>query len=462
MSPKEPTRVFQIKITLDATEPPVWRRVLVSEKANLLDLHDVIQSVMPWEDYHLHEFIIGDVRYGDPQAEEGEDSDLKDELDDTLKELKFSEGDCFKYVYDFGDSWTHIVQVEKMMPLEKGMVLPACTGGARACPPEDVGGPEGFAAFLEAISNPKNEEHDDLLEWAGGEYDPQEFDLEAADASLHRGRKRDWSGKLPEVVEEETRQQVSLLDPIHWAKLRRNEWETAARALPLRKDVVALLTYLKENKVTGTQATGNLPRKAIAAIAARFVEPPPLAEKVGDVAFSFRSEEDVWPVYFSHMLVHGAALVAGGPGKIWKVTHAGADFLSLPAVAQAWDLFITWWFRINWPVALPISGFGDLSQEQLRTATAEAFKALTVEQLVEFGPFAERLAEAAGVALPGYAPETSQMIIHSAVDQIVIDPLENFGVLAVERKAESRLNVGIQRAVSFRVTEFGKMLLDAV
>jgi hypothetical protein len=462
MSPKEPTRVYQIKITLDETEPPVWRRVLVSDKSNLLDLHDVIQRVMPWEDYHLHEFNIGDVRYGDPQAEEGEDVDIQDELDYALKELKISAGDRLSYIYDFGDSWEHTLEVEKVMPLEKGIRLPACTGGARACPPEDVGGPAGFAAFLEAISNPKNEDHDELLEWAGGEYDPEEFDLEAADSSLHRGRNRDWSGKLPEVVEEETRQQVSLLDPLHWAKLRRDEWETAARDLPLRKDVVALLTYLKENKVTGTQATGNLPRKAVAAIAARFVEPPPLIENIGDMAFSFQSEDDIWPVYFSHMLAHGAALVAGGPGRIWKVTRPGEEFLILPAVAQAWDLFITWWYRINWPVALPISGFGDLPSEQLRTATTEAFKALPIDQPVEFGPFAERLAQAAGVALPGYDPEISQMIIHSAVDQIVIDPLENFGVLAVERQPESRLNVDIQRAVSFKVTEFGKVLLDAV
>jgi hypothetical protein len=462
MSPREPTRIYQIKITLNATRPPVWRQVLVSEKANLLDLHDVIQSVMPWEDYHLHEFIIGATHYGDPQSEEGESSGILDELDYTLKELQLTEGDSIQYQYDIGDGWTHTLQVEKIIALEKGMRLPACTGGGRACPPEDVGGPEGYADFLEAISNPQNEEHDDLLDWAGGEFDPEEFDLEDADARLRSGRTRDWSGKLPDVVELETRQQISVLEPLHWAKLRREDWEAAAQALPLRQDLVALLTYLKENKVTGTQSTGNLPRKAVAEIAARFVDPPSLTETVGGVSFSFRSEEDVWPVYFSHLLVHGAALVTGGPSRIWKVTSVGENFLKLPAVAQAWDMFITWWYRIYWPIALPISGFGDLSQELLRTETSNAFKTLPIDQPVDYGSFAEGLAKAAGVDLAEYDSETSQMIIYSAIDQIIIDPLENFGVLVVERQPETRLDVDILRAVSFKVTEFGKMLLDTV
>jgi len=342
------------------------------------------------------------------------------------------------------------------------MRLPVCTGGARACPPEDVGGPGGYADFLEAILNPQSEEHDDLLDWAGGEFDPEAFSVDEANADLHGGEQRDWAGKLPEEVEVETLQQTSVLEPLHWAKLRRDDWETAAKALPLRHDLAALLAYLKENKVTGTASTGNLPRKAVGEIAARFVDPPALTENVGDVSYSFRSEEDVWPVYFTHLLAHGAALVSGGPGRIWRVTPVGEAYLSLPAVAQAWDMFITWWYRIYWTIALPISGFGDLSIETLRSQTAAAFKALPVDQPVEFGPFAENLTAAIGVDLAEYDPEPRQMIIYSAIDQIFIDPLENFGVLVVERQPESQLNVDILRTVSFKVTEFGKMLLDAV
>jgi hypothetical protein len=90
----------------------------------------------------------------------------------------------FTYTYDFGDNWRHVIQVEKVLAAEPGARYPRCVGGKRACPPEDCGGPWGYGDFLEAISNPKHPEHEDMLEWAGDEFDPEAFDLEAVNEEL--------------------------------------------------------------------------------------------------------------------------------------------------------------------------------------------------------------------------------------------------------------------------------------
>jgi hypothetical protein len=95
-------------------------------------------------------------------------------------------GEKFKFVYeyDFGDSWEHVLLVEKVLPPEPGQRYPVCIKGRRACPPEDVGGIWGYAYFLEAIQNPDHPEREDYLEWIGGEFDPQAFDLEEVNAAL--------------------------------------------------------------------------------------------------------------------------------------------------------------------------------------------------------------------------------------------------------------------------------------
>ena len=67
---------------------------------------------------------------------------------------------------------------------EVGQTYPVCLEGSRACPPEDVGGVWGYAEFLHAIADPKHERHGELLEWIGGEFDPEEFDAKAATMAM--------------------------------------------------------------------------------------------------------------------------------------------------------------------------------------------------------------------------------------------------------------------------------------
>ena len=101
-----------------------------------------------------------------------------------LNQIAPGAGFKFRYEYDFGDSWEHVLVVEKVLPPEPGRQVPVCIKGKRACPPEDVGGVWGYAEFLEALQDPDHEDHEMYLEWIGGEFDAEEFDLEETNEML--------------------------------------------------------------------------------------------------------------------------------------------------------------------------------------------------------------------------------------------------------------------------------------
>ena len=124
-------------------------------------------------------FRIGEVAYGEPDPEFDDDREVKDDRRARLSRAVHGAGVEFVYLYDFGDGWTHRVVVEHIRPPEPRIRYPRVLAGARACPPEDVGGPDGYVDFLEAIAYPKHSDHDAMLEWVGGEFDPEAFDVDA-------------------------------------------------------------------------------------------------------------------------------------------------------------------------------------------------------------------------------------------------------------------------------------------
>jgi hypothetical protein len=190
--------VYQFKITLLETSPPIWRRIQV-EDSTLDKFHEHIQTSMDWTNSHVHQFTIDGRLFGDPLLME-EDFDERGFEDSTVTMLsdilpKSSERFRFEYDYDFGDGWQHEVLFEGCPTCEPGREYPVCLEGERACPPEDVGGVTGFSDFLETITDPGNEEHDGSLEWAGGWFDPEEFDPVLATKRMKQGLP-DWR-KLP-------------------------------------------------------------------------------------------------------------------------------------------------------------------------------------------------------------------------------------------------------------------------
>jgi hypothetical protein len=176
------TEVYQLKVTLRSIRPPIWRRILVGADATLAHLHSVLQTAFGWEDYHLHMFTADGVEYGVPSPDDWRP--VRDERRVKLRQVLFEPKDRLVYEYDFGDSWEHQIVLEKVLPPDAKQPVPFCAGGKRACPPEDCGGTWGYAAFLEAISDPEHPEHSEYQEWIGGTFDPEVFNRDEVNAEL--------------------------------------------------------------------------------------------------------------------------------------------------------------------------------------------------------------------------------------------------------------------------------------
>lgn len=186
--------VYQFKITLQESHPPIWRRIQVQD-CTLDKLHEHIQTAMGWTNSHLHHFKIGEQLYGDPDLlqENFEDMEYMDSTTTRISDIlpRNSKRFRFQYEYDFGDSWYHEVLFEGVVKADPKAKYPVCLEGARACPPEDCGGIWSYPDFVEAVQNPDNERHKELLEWIGGHFDPVEFDSAKATKAMKKGLP-DW------------------------------------------------------------------------------------------------------------------------------------------------------------------------------------------------------------------------------------------------------------------------------
>ena len=181
--------LLQFKVTLFDIKPAIWRRIQVPD-CTLDTLHLYIQGAFGWWNYHLHQFEIDGVRYGPPEPD-GMDFGLEteDETGAWLSDLlpKSKRRVRWIYEYDFGDGWRHEVMFEGFPPAEPKAKYPLCLEGARTCPPEDCGGPWGYADYLAAITDPHHEQHEEMLEWRGP-FDPEAFDPKKATTEMRKVR----------------------------------------------------------------------------------------------------------------------------------------------------------------------------------------------------------------------------------------------------------------------------------
>lgn len=182
MAKKNDHPIYQLKVTLKGARPPIWRRIQVPSNITLGKLHHIIQLAMGWYDCHMHEFEVQGQSYGQPLPDYG--LDIKNETRIRLNQFVTHEKFKFFYIYDMGDGWEHEILVEKMLEPDSDTRYPVCIKGKRACPPEDCGGVWGYADFLEAIGDPQHAEHQELLEWVGGEFDAEAFDLAEVNQQL--------------------------------------------------------------------------------------------------------------------------------------------------------------------------------------------------------------------------------------------------------------------------------------
>ena len=192
------SNILQFKITLNGVKPAIWRRVLVPGDFTLERFHSVIQAAMGWDDAHLHEFLILGLRYGvpDPDSWLG-GPECVNEKKVYIFDVFGAVGDKAEYTYDFGDTWEHSIKVEKVLAPEPDMNYPVCTAGKRNGPPEDCGGVYGYYNLIAVLQDPTHKDHEGLLEWVGGEFDPEAFSVEEINKRLAPLRRRKAKAAKP-------------------------------------------------------------------------------------------------------------------------------------------------------------------------------------------------------------------------------------------------------------------------
>jgi hypothetical protein len=184
---KKAGKVYLLEICLVDIEPHIWRKFAVRSYMRLDRLHMVIQMIMGWTNSHLHSFNAGGgIQYSYPHPGYDMDNDFENECDFKVSDLMTKPKDRFIYEYDFGDCWEHMVELVAIEEAQKNVRYPICLAGERACPPEDSGGSWGYPELLETLQGSDAEKKQEFLDWLGGNFDPEVFDIEATNRNLRR------------------------------------------------------------------------------------------------------------------------------------------------------------------------------------------------------------------------------------------------------------------------------------
>jgi hypothetical protein len=194
--PGAPHSAFELRLSLLYVAPEVWRLIRVPHDIRMDRLDRVIQAAFGWTNSHMHQFHLIDAKGGtkgyvgkpDPDSIGvmfGRRPPTQDETKRILKNFLAKPGDRIGYEYDFGDGWLHSVELVAVHPQASRLAAAVCLDGARACPPEDCGGPPGYEQLLETVANPTAPDHAEMREWLG-DFDPAAFDLPATNRALAR------------------------------------------------------------------------------------------------------------------------------------------------------------------------------------------------------------------------------------------------------------------------------------
>lgn len=200
--------VYQFKVLLKGIRPPIWRRIQVPDYYTFWDLHTSIQNALGWLDLHLHTFKIMNPKkrieeeIGIPDDDfAGAERKILAGWKQKISRYFTAQNNKALYIYDFGDYWEHELKLEKILLRDTQKDYPICVAGRRACPPEDCGGLPGYEDLLEVLSNPEHDAYDTMLEWVGGEFDPEHFEVNEVYFS---DPKAQWDFHFgPEVDEDE-------------------------------------------------------------------------------------------------------------------------------------------------------------------------------------------------------------------------------------------------------------------
>lgn len=178
--------IFQLKIVLRHSKPRIWRRIQIDPNILLADLHRIIQTSMGWSNSHLHQFMKDKLIFALPSKDDYAVPVIIDYRTVKTSALFKDPKDRMVYEYDFGDSWEHDIVLEKILRKDPKVKYPICIAGKMNCPPEDSGGVWGYAEMLKILKNRRHQEYQMYIDWLGGKFDPQRFDIQMINKQLQR------------------------------------------------------------------------------------------------------------------------------------------------------------------------------------------------------------------------------------------------------------------------------------
>lgn len=234
-----------------------------------------------------------------------------------------------------------------------------------------------------------------------------------------------------------------------------------AEEIPPRQDMVTLLHYVQENKVVGTQSTGNMPLKAVREVTAQFVHPPQLDFEVGDHTYRLRSARDVWDLYLLHALADVGGLLQTAPARRWRVTPLGEKFLNTGPLLQATSLLATWWYQVNWLIAYPFVGMGEALPQGFQGVALQHLLSFPVETRIDYTDFADSLIKTTGLTWTT-SGEFVQSFLRSAVQRMIIRVVEDFQGITCEYTHKPLGSGIIPKLQVFEITPLGRVLLEGV
>lgn len=230
----------------------------------------------------------------------------------------------------------------------------------------------------------------------------------------------------------------------------------------MRRDMSTFLSYLNDNRVVGTQSTGNLPLKAVREICSKFVNPPVLDEKLVDRVYKLRSEDDVWQLFFLHMLANTGGLVTDGQARTWKVTPSGNSFLTAPAPIQLGFMLDVWWHYEDWRIAFPVSGLSEGLPSDFNKITLKRLRELPVGKSTSSESFADQVIKETRFTWPSIDQTFANNTMRSAIERMVILPLIEFGIIESEYGMKDIGGSKFSKLSKICLTSFGKGLLEVL
>jgi hypothetical protein len=464
---KKYDNVYQFKIILKRIEPAIWRRIQVPGTYNFWELHVAIQDAFGWQDYHLHDYRLDNPVTG-KQTRIGmilEELDLVDDYDVVAEDSQYisdwfsAENATASYLYDFGDSWEHEVRLERILPKEKGVLYPRCFDGDRACPPEDVGGVFGYERFLDTINDPDDEEHESMLEWVGGIFDSEYFNAQEV---VFDDPDERWSIafggregiKLP-LLHARISKKSSGSPEKQDVEAQKNAAKAieAATGNTLRIDMLALLNYIGDRELKLTQA-GNLTLKDVRAINELLVKPEKLDYELYGVMKKLRTEEEVYRIWFLRTLSQMGSLTKIRRNKI-SLTKTAKEFLKKDPYDQLLQLFTVWLTKDHWGRELY---WPEVVEPIMNKAYQVAYylSKMPVGMTVEYDIFEQGLLSSLRLGFATDDIEHAKLFSYIAIAQAILEPLELFGVVSLERDKDK---YGHSKVAAVSLTDLGRRSL---